>query len=41
MEGLSATPHNNANTLVAISMVTLVVMQHYYVRNNVYVERRF
>jgi len=32
---LSATPQNNANTLVAISLVTLAAVHHYYVLNNV------
>jgi hypothetical protein len=40
-DGLSAMPHNNANTLAAISLMTLVVVQNYYVRNNVHVERLF
>jgi hypothetical protein len=35
------TSRNNANTLVAISMVMRAVIQHYYVRNNVHVEDRF
>jgi hypothetical protein len=38
-DGLFATPHNN--TLVAIPLVTLVVVYHYYVRDCVYVERHF
>jgi hypothetical protein len=39
--GLSATPHNNANTLVYISLVTLAAVHHCYVRDNVHVEGRF
>jgi hypothetical protein len=34
-DGLSATRHNNANTLVAILLVTLAAVQHYYVCDNV------
>jgi hypothetical protein len=40
-DGLSAMPHNNANMLVATSLVTLAAVQHYYVRDYVHVERRF
>jgi hypothetical protein len=40
MDGLSATPHNNAYTLVVIFIVTRAVVQH-YVCNNVHVEERF
>jgi hypothetical protein len=40
-DGLFATPHNNANTFVAIPLVTLVVVYHYYVRDCVYVEIYF
>jgi hypothetical protein len=40
-DGLSATPHINANTLVAISLMSLAAVQHYYVRDNVHVQRSF
>jgi hypothetical protein len=39
-DGHSATPQNIVNTLVAILLVTLAVV-HYYIRDNVHMERRF
>jgi hypothetical protein len=41
MDSLSVMPHNNAKTLLAISLVMLAVLQHYYVSDNVHVERRY